>query len=72
MGEKIIDLAVGDVKEIKLEIELNHSPSGHGENHIHLQTGAFRLELTRSEYIKDALTILLAQRNLKNLKNYDE
>lgn len=69
MGEKITDLAIGTVLGARLEIELNHPNIEGQQRQVHLQSSDFRFELNQDEYIKCALVVLKAARNLKQLKN---
>jgi len=68
MGEKIKILAIGKIQNIDFEIELNHPPSKGFDEQIHIQSKKFRFEIDRKEYLKYALSILVAEKNLKNLK----
>jgi hypothetical protein len=72
MGEKITDLATGDVLGARLEIELNHPNVEGQQRQVHLQSSGFRFELSQGEYIKCALVVLEAARNLKQLKNIQD
>ena len=68
MGEKIRTLAGCDFRGEKIEIELNH-PMGEGlEEQVHIQSTKFRFEMSKSEFIKYGLKVLLAQKQLKNMK----
>ena len=69
MGEKITDLARGTVLGTRLEIELNHPNIEGQQRQVHLQSSDLRFELNQDEYIKCALVVLKAARNLKQLKN---
>lgn len=69
MGEKIKTLSKGKLLNIEFEIELNHPPSSGLDEQIHIQSGKFRLEIGKNEYLKYALSILVAEKNLKILKN---
>ena len=68
MGEKIKTLASGKVQGSYLEIELNYPTSKGLDQSVHIQSNKFRLDINRKEYIGYAISILVARRNLKNLK----
>ena len=68
MGEKIKILAKGKLFGSDIEIELNHPPSQGCDKQIHLQSKNLRFEIDKKDYIQFALTILLAEENLKRLK----
>ncbi len=68
MGEKIKTLTKGKILDLDFEIELNHPLSSSKDEQIHIQSNKFRFELDKKDYIKYALSILVAQKNLKNLK----
>ena len=68
MGEKIKTLSKAKLLKNDFEIELNHPPSSGQDEQIHIQSDKFRFEIDRKDYLKYALTVLLAEKNLKNLK----
>ena len=68
MGEKIKVLSMGRILKTNFEIELNHPPSVGSDEQIHIQSDNFRFEIDRQEFIELALTILLAEKNLKQIK----
>ena len=68
MGEKIKTLAVGEILKNKFEIELNHPSSSGKDQQVHIQSTKFRFEMDKKDYVKYALAILVAEKNLKNLK----
>jgi hypothetical protein len=68
MGEKIKILAKGKLLGSDIEIELNRSPSKGCDEQIHLQSKKLRFEIDKKDYIKYALTILVAEKNLRRLK----
>ena len=68
MGEKIKTLASGRVLQTEFEIELNHPLSIGKDQQIHIQSDKFRIEMDEKDYIRYALTILVADKNLRNLK----
>ena len=69
MGEKIKTLAIGNIKKNKFEIELNHPLSKGKDQQVHIQSSKLRFEMDKKDYIKYALAILVAEKNLKNLKD---
>ncbi|HRZ40283.1 MAG TPA: hypothetical protein P5246_04665 [Candidatus Omnitrophota bacterium] len=69
MGEKIKTLSKGEFFGSTVEIELNRPVVEPQGQQIHIQSKNFRLELKKKEYVKYALSILNAEKNLKNLKN---
>lgn len=68
MGEIIKTLAKGKLHKEEFEIELNHPPSAGQDEQIHIQADKFRYEMDKKDYIKYALSVLVAERNFKNLK----
>lgn len=70
MGEKIKTLTKGRLLDKEFEIELNHPTVIGKEQQIHIQSNKFRFELEKSDYIKLAFSILVAEKNLKNLKKF--
>ena len=71
MGEKIKTLSKGKILGVNLEVELNHPPSAGQDMQIHLQSGKYRFEMDRKDYIKYALCVLVAEKNLKLLKKIE-
>jgi hypothetical protein len=71
MGEKIKTLSTSVILNDRFEIELNHPPITGKDKQVHIQSSKFRLEMNESDFIKYAISILLAEKNLKNLKNID-
>jgi hypothetical protein len=69
MGEKIKILSKGKIQEIEFEIELNHPQSTGQDQQIHIQSDKFRFELGKKDFIKYSLSILVAEKNLKILKD---
>ena len=69
MGEKIKTLSEGKLLNTDFEVELNHPVAVGQDEQIHIQSEKFRFELNKKDYIKYALSILLAEKNLKNMKN---
>ena len=72
MGEKIKKLSEGKILNSEFEIELNRPSSFSQNEQIHIQSEKFRFELDKTDFVKYALSILVAERNLKNLKNIDD
>ena len=68
MGEKIKTLSKGKLLNIDFEVELNHPPRAGLDQQIHIQSDKFRFEIDKKDYIKYAFSILVAEKNLKNLK----
>lgn len=68
MGEKIKTLSKGNLINSEFEIELNHPPSKGQDYQIHIQSEKFRFEMDKKDYIKYALSVLVAEKNLKNSK----
>ena len=68
MGEKIKVLSKGKLLNADFEIELNHPPSIGQDEQIHIQSDKFRFEMDKKDYVKYALSILVAEKNLKKLK----
>ncbi len=69
MGEKIKTLSKGSILNVDFEVELNHPLSKGKDQQIHIQSDKFRLEMSKTDYIRYALTVLVAKKNLKKLKN---
>ncbi len=69
MGEKIKTLSKGSILNVDFEVELNHPLSKGKDQQIHIQSDKFRLEMSKTDYIRYALTVLVAKENLKKLKN---
>lgn len=68
MGEKIKILSGANLLHKKFVIELN-SPTVKGQDEqIHIQSENIRFEIDKKHYIKYALSVLLAEKNLKYLK----
>lgn len=68
MGEKISTLAYGRALNSDFEIELNHPTIAGQDQQVHIQTGNFRFEMNKSDYIRYSMAILLAEKNLKKIK----
>lgn len=69
MGEKIKILSNGKFCGEHVDVELNHPLFQNGEEQIHLQAKQFRFDFNRKEYMQCALSVLVAEKNLRNLKN---
>lgn len=68
MGEKISTLAYGRALNSDFEIELNHPTIAGQDEQIHIQSDKFRFEMDKKDYFKYALSVLVAEKNLKNIK----
>jgi len=69
VGEKIKTLSRGKLLAGEFEVELNHPPSSGCDQQIHIQSDKFRVEIDKKDYLKYALSVLVAEKNLKNLKD---
>ena len=69
MGEKIRTLSKGKLLKSDFEIELNYPTSSGQDEQIHIQSDKYRLEMGKKDYLKYALSVLVAEKNLKLLKN---
>jgi hypothetical protein len=69
MGEKIKTLSKGKLLNAEFEIELNHPPVSGADEQIHVQSDKFRFEMDKKDYIKYAISILVAEKNLKTMKD---
>lgn len=68
MGEKIRNLSSGKIQNVDFEIELNYPPVIGNDQQVHIQSDRVRFEMDRKDYIKCALSVLVAEKNLKLLK----
>tara|TARA_B100001057_G_scaffold247530_1_gene247869 strand:- start:146 stop:361 length:216 start_codon:yes stop_codon:yes gene_type:complete len=68
MGEKIKILSKGKISSNNFEIELNHPVVAEQDEQIHVQSNKVRFEMDKKDYIKYALSVLVAAKNLKILK----
>ena len=68
MGEKIKTLSKGKLLNESFQIELNHPVLSGRDQQIHIQSDKFRFEMDKKDYVKYALSVLAAEKNLKNLK----
>lgn len=68
MGEKIKILSKGKILNNNFEIELNQAVVINQDQQIHIQSNKFRIEMDKKDFIKYALSILVAVKNLKILK----
>jgi len=68
MGEKIKTLSKGKILSTSFEIELNHPPVSGQDQQVHIQSEKFRFEMDQKDYIQYALSVLVAEKNLKMLK----
>ena len=71
MGEIIKKLSEGRILMSDNEIELNHPPASGQEQQIHIQTEKFRFEMDKSDFLKFATSILVAEKNLKHSKGIE-
>jgi len=69
MGDKIKTLSKGKLLNQNFEIELNHPVLTGHDQLIHIQSNKFRFEMDKKDYLIYALSILLAEKNLKLLKS---
>lgn len=65
------------ISEIKLgggeyAVELNNAPSEGGEREIHIQNDLFRLALPESEFLQMCAAVLLARKNLEQIKGAEK
>lgn len=72
MGELIRKVAEIQLGNETLMIELNESTSNTGYKDIHIQNEKFRLCLPQDEFMQMAACILLAQKQLKLIKENKE
>ena len=68
MGEKIKTISRGRLLNTDFEIELNKPPSNSHEQQVHIQSDKIRFEMEKDEFIQYGLSILVAEKNLMNLK----
>jgi len=68
MGEKIRDLSKINLGGANLLIELNHSVNPKHKYDIHIQNEKFRIELSDSDFLQIASSILVAKKNFETLK----
>jgi hypothetical protein len=68
MGEKIKTISQGRILDTDFEIELNQAPSKFHDQQVHIQSDKIRLEMDKAEFVAYGLSILIAEKNLKNLK----
>ena len=71
MGEKIKSLNSFLHRGTKFEIELNHPPSTGANQQIHIQSENLRFELDKNDFVRFGISILLAAKNLKNIKEIE-
>lgn len=72
MGEKIKVLSSGNISGTFLEVELNKPTVAGHDLQVHIQSEKYRFELDRDDFIKCAMTILVAEKNLKFMKRINE
>ena len=68
MGEKLKNLSKGKIHSIEFEIELNHPTVSGRDQIIHIQSDQFRFEMNKKDFLKYALSVMVAERNLKIIK----
>ncbi len=68
MGEKIKSLGYFKYKGTDIEFELNSPPFLGLSEQIHIQSDSFRFEMSKSDFVKLSIVVLLAAENLKKLK----
>ncbi|MCF6775584.1 hypothetical protein L3V83_03240 [Thiotrichales bacterium 19X7-9] len=68
MGEKIKTLSKGRLLNTNFEVELNHPTISGQDQQVHIQSNKFRFEMDKKDYVKYALSLLVAEKNLKHLK----
>lgn len=71
MGEKIKTLSKGKLLKNDFEIELNHPPVAGADEQVHIQSNKFRFEMDKKDYIKYAISILVAEKNLRKMKGLE-
>ena len=69
LGELIRVVDSIEIGSQKFDIELNKSSNGQGEFEIHIQNDKIRLALTEKQFCKIATCILLARKQLHQIKN---
>lgn len=68
MGEIIRVLSKTILLGKEVEIELNYPTRVGNEEIVHIQSKQFRFEFKKNEFIQICLSILLAEKNFKELK----
>lgn len=71
MGEKVKLLGSFYFKSKIYEIELNKPPVSGATEQVHIQSDNFRLEIDKADYIKFAISILVATSKLKKIKGME-
>ncbi|MGM0641872.1 MAG: hypothetical protein ACQESN_10660 [Thermotogota bacterium] len=69
MGEKIKTLSKSKINGLLVEIELNEPNDAKSDDQVHIEWRKHRLELSKKEFVKYGLAILIAEKNLKYLKD---
>lgn len=73
MGEKLYVVSQIEMKDMKLDIELNDGTvKARKPQYIHLQNERFRLALSDTEYVQMAVAIRAAARKLEKQKNWKD
>ena len=68
MGEKIKILGTINIKNSAFEVELNKPPVSGLSRQIHIQSKDSRFEMDESDFLRLAISVLVAEKNLKNIK----
>jgi len=69
MGEKTQDLAEFNLWGKRILVEVNHPVFEGGADIIHIQTDTMRLECSYGDFFSLASAILVAEKNLKIIKD---
>lgn len=72
MGEKIKTLRKIHFRGQDIDIELNKPLSLGKEKQIHIQTETLRIEFNETTFLKLSSAILVARKNLINIKKLDD
>jgi len=72
MGEVIKKIAAIKLGGKEYAVELNKAPSTGGEREIHIQDTSFRLALPESEFLQICATVLLARKQLEQIKGAEK
>lgn len=72
MGEMIKQVGSIDVGKESFRIELNHSPLSSAKHEVHIQNEAFRLAVTEEDFCRMATAVLLARKQLHQIKGMNE
>ena len=72
MGELIRKVGTINIGEQSFDVEINVSTSDRNQHEIHIQNDKARLALTEKQFCKMATCILLARRQLHQIKEIDK